>query len=443
LLNRMRWIPVPLAFLLAIAGLVNTAVAREDRKPHAARLIAPARVKEPLSSKDRREVFEEVWETVNEKYHDPAFNGVNWRAVRERYRPLIERTKSADEFYDVMKNMVGELHDAHTRFHTPRERREREQLKAVSAGLSIGEVEGETVVIGVAPDSQAARSGVEAGMIVRSVDGKPVADRLAEAHARIGGTSTERAEQLRLFRQLVEGDTSNSLHLDLERPDGSRFNVTLPRRVVDDTAKVSSKRLPSGIGYIKLNLWKSPVQKDFKRALEALRDAPGLIVDLRGNPGGEANVVVKIAGYFFNSHVSFGQFTSRSGRAISFYTSDDDQVYSGPLAILINEGSGSGSELFSGVMQENNRATIIGRQSCGCVLGIARYKKLRGGSELAVSELRYISPQGRKFEGTGVAPDKAIALTLTDLRQRRDAALEAAENFLKTSKPAIGRAQSN
>jgi carboxyl-terminal processing protease len=443
LLISTRITRIAFGILFALAGLIPTAAAHDTRKAPATRLTAPARAKEQLSIKDRREVFDVVWETVNEKYHDPSFNGVNWRAVRERYRPQIDRTKSDDEFYDVMKSMVGELHDAHTRFHTPRERREREQLKAVSTGLALGEVEGQTVVVAVAPESHAARSGVEAGMIVRSIDGKPIAERLAEAQAHIGGSSTERAERLRLFRQLVEGETGNSLRLELERADGARFSVSLPRRVVDDDAKVTSKRLPSGIGYIRLNLWKSPVQKDFKRALDGLHDAPGIIVDLRGNPGGEANVVVKIAGYFFDRHVPFGQFTSRSGRAITFYTSDDDMIYQGPLAILINEGSGSGSELFSGVMQENGRATIIGRQSCGCVLGIARYKKLRGGSELAVSELRYSSPMGRRFEGTGVTPDKPISLTLADLRQHRDATLEAAETILKTSKPVVGQSTSH
>jgi carboxyl-terminal processing protease len=107
------------------------------------------------------------------------------------------------------------------------------------------------------------------------------------------------------------------------------------------------------------------------------------------------------------------------------------------VTILVNEGSGSGSELFSAVMQESGRASVVGRQSCGCVLGISRFKKLKGGSELAVSELKYVSPQGRKIEGTGVTPNRVVALTLSDLQHHRDAALEAAEKALKESRPSI------
>jgi carboxyl-terminal processing protease len=396
--------------------------------------VAAAAIEDLLSASDRLEIFEEVWETIDEKYHDPAFNGVNWKAVRDRYLPDAMAAKSETDFYTVMKKMVGELHDAHTRFHTPRERREREQATAVTTSVHIYEVEGRVVVIGVEPDSEAAKAGVETGMIVRSIDGKPVKERLAEAQARVGGSSSERAIRLRLFRQLTDGEPGTTVKLGLEKADGSAFEVEISRRVVADLPRVTSRQLQSGYGYIKLNLWKSPVQKEFKRALENFKDAPGLIIDLRGNPGGEAGVVVKIASYFFNNRVSFGQFISRSGKPINLFTDRDDLIYQGPVVVLVNESSGSGSELFTGVMQENGRAVVMGRQSCGCVLGISRFKKMKGGGELAVSELKYVSPRGQKLEGTGVIPDKMVALTISDLQRHHDAAIVEAENLLRAPK---------
>ena len=231
---------------------------------------------------------------------------------------------------------------------------------------------------------------------------------------------------------IIDGDPSSILRLSLERADGSKLDVSLTRRIISDTAIVTSRRLPSGYGYVRLTLWKSPIRNDFKKALQHLRDVPGLVVDLRGNPGGEADEVVKIASFFFKTHVPFGRFSKRSGKAIYLRTDDDDRVYNGPLAILINEGSGSGSELFAGVMQENGRAGVVGRRSCGCVLGISQFKRVKGGGELAVSEYGYLSPRENSFEGTGVIPDRTVELTINDLQARRDAVLEEAERFLKT-----------
>ncbi|MFY9572214.1 MAG: S41 family peptidase, partial [Blastocatellia bacterium] len=386
-----------------------------------------------LSTRDRVEIFEEIWEIIDEKYYDPTFNGVDWRAVRDRYRPLAAEAEGEEQFYSLLKRMVGELRDAHTRFHTPEERREREREQAVSVGLSIFEVEGKSVIVGVDADSEAARAGVEPGMIVLSVDGQPIDQRLKEARLRVAGSSSDRAITLRVYRMIVGGDTGTILRMRLARADGSTLDVALTRRVVSDAPTVTSRRLPSGMGYIRLTLWKSPIRKQFKRALEQLRYAPGIVIDIRGNPGGEAGEVVKIASLFFDSHVSFGKFSTRGGRSVYLRTDDDEQIYKGPVAILVNEGSGSGSELFAGVMQENRRAVVIGRQSCGCVLGISKFRSLKGKGELAVSEFGYRSPQGKTFEGSGVTPDRKVELKLADLQHGRDAALDEAERLLKTN----------
>jgi carboxyl-terminal processing protease len=379
---------------------------------------------------------------IDEKYYDPSFNGVNWGAVRERYQPLIEAAASDDEFYTLLKRMVGELRDAHTRFHTPRERRERKLDQGTSAGIAIYEVEGRSVVVSVAPSSEAARAGVEEGMLVRTIDGQPIEARIVDAQKGVGGSSSERANRLRLYRKLLDGEPGTTISLGLVRTNGTVLNVVLTRRVVSESAMVSARVLPSGFGYIRLNLWKSPVYKDFKKALDRMKDAPGIIVDLRGNPGGEVNEVLRIASYFFPDRVQFGRFINRSGKVLQLFTRyDDDRVYNGPLAVLINESSGSASEMFSGVLQENGRAVVIGRQSCGCLLGIAKYREVEGGGELAISELGYISPKGKRLEGNGVLPDEQVALKIADLQRHRDATVQEAEQQLKSAAARVKAAQ--
>lgn len=384
-----------------------------------------------LSLKDRREIFEEVWETINEKYYDPAFNGVDWPSVRESYSPLIETAKTDDEFYSLMKRMVAELRDAHTRFHTPRERREREHFFSVGVGISLSEVEDQIVIIDVNADSESFRAGVKPGMILRTIDGRPVSEKMAEIISLLGESSSERATRLRAYRKLLEGEAGASVSLGLVAPDGKAFDAMLTRQIVSTAPRVESKQLSSGIAYLKFNVWRSHIHREIKKALEQMRKAAGLIIDLRGNPGGEAHEVLEVADYFFNERVSFGKFFSREGKAIELKTSRKKRIYSGPVAIVIDEASGSGSELFAAVLQEQGRAVVVGRASCGCVLGITRFKKLEGGSELAVSELGYRTPAGRRLEGAGVAPNEAVALRLVDLQSGRDVALEQAEKILR------------
>jgi carboxyl-terminal processing protease len=110
------------------------------------------------------------------------------------------------------------------------------------------------------------------------------------------------------------------------------------------------------------------------------------------------------------------------------------QLYGGPVVILVNESTASAAETFSYALQENGRATIIGTQSCGCVLAVLKHREIKGGGELDVSEIAFVSPKGVKLEGTGVTPHQVVRLTLADLQSRRDPVLEAASSFLTSLK---------
>jgi len=385
-----------------------------------------------LSQKDRTAIFEEVWKRISERYYDPKFNGVDWNSIRDRYRPRLDLVNQDSEFYSLLNKMVGELHDAHTRFHTPRERIDRERLTTLTPGLSIWEVENKPVVISVDPGSEAERSGIVPGMTVNSINGTPVARCLDQVKAAIGGSSTERAERLRLYRRLLDGEPGTNFTLGLTDQAGKPVIASVCLRSIADVPEVTCKQLPSGYGYIKLTLWKSPIHDRFRAAVDQLKSSPGIVIDLRDNPGGEVNEVLKIAGYFFTHHEPFGDFINRSGKHMGLATNGaGEAAYSGRVAILMNESSGSGSEMFAEVMQETGRALVVGRQSCGCLLGISEFKKVKGGGELAVSELGYMSPRGHRVEGTGVIPDEPVRITLADLISKRDSVLLEAESALR------------
>ena len=185
---------------------------------------------ESLSPADRAEVFETVWKTINNEYYNPSFNEVDWAAVREHYRPQIEAARTDDAFYALIKQMLRELHDLHTGFAAPND-------QPLSTGLSVNEVEGKLVVVRVEPDSEAARSGVKVGMIVRTFDGKPVEDRLAQLRAAVGHSSSAQADRFVIYNSFLTGPANAQFKLGLEREDGTQFETTLKRSVVSRPEK--------------------------------------------------------------------------------------------------------------------------------------------------------------------------------------------------------------
>ncbi len=108
----------------------------------------------------------------------------------------------------------------------------------------------------------------------------------------------------------------------------------------------------------------------------------------------------------------------------------DPAAYRGPVAILLDAGSASGSELFAGSMQATGRATIVGQPSCGCLLSFLGYAHVPGGAELAYSEVGFVLANGKRIEGEGVLPDRPVPVTVEDLRLARDRALEEAQAVL-------------
>jgi len=396
-----------------------------------------------LSLRARKEIFEKVWKEIRDHYYDPTFNGVNWDEIHARYRPRIEAANDEQEFYALMSEMAGELHDAHTRFNSPEQWKHYKKQQGVSSGISVDDVDGKTVVTAVRRDSSAAQAGVEPGMVVFSIDGRPIAERVAEIETRRPPSSSERATRLLSYGRLFAGPPDSEMQLGVERADGSRFEVTLKRQIYSAAADVATDVLPSGNGYIRFDGFQPAITKGFRQALERFRNTPGLVIDLRRNGGGDLGVLLPIAGFFFDKKTLFAKDKTRTGKPLSQFAGmfrlplelyvgkPGDQIYSGPVVILVDARSASSSEVFAAGMQDSQRAKIVGSQSCGCVLGIAKPRVMKGGGVLEMSEVLWFSPKGRKLEGTGIFPDKTVAPTLSDLQQKHDPAIEAADKALQ------------
>lgn len=405
--------------------------------------VVPPPAMEHLGPEQRARAFDFVWGTVAERYHDPKWNGVDWKAVGERYRPLVIGAKDDAAVWEYLDRMTGELRDAHTRVDSPERVAMRKRDESVSLGFSFVPLEGKLAITSVSTDSDAWWAGVRPGMTLIEIGGEPAAKVYERLLADARYDSTERSRHFRAIRRLLAGAEGSKVAFTFERADGSQFPATVARRKFTSRASTSSRVLPSGLGYLRLTQWTLGVGSRMLSALDEVRDAPGLIIDLRSNPGGAVQTVDRLLAEFFDKPTELGRTTTRTGQPISVLfgaveiiklknaAEGNPGAYKKPVVILVNSQSASASELFSGTMQATGRAVVVGQPTCGCLLGFLGYARIPGGGELAYSEVGFVLTNGKRIEGEGVMPDVTVPLALSDLVVSRDRVLETAEMILK------------
>ncbi|HET7728724.1 MAG TPA: S41 family peptidase [Usitatibacter sp.] len=409
--------------------------------------VVPATGANTLDARARERAFEFVWNTINDRYYDRSLNGIDWNAVGMRYRPLAIAARSDETFWDTLDRMTGELKDAHTRVESPRRVELRRRDESISMGFSFAPVEGKLAVLGVAPDSDAWWAGVRPGMTILTMGGEPAGVVYERLLADTRYDSTDRSRHLRVMRRVVSGDEGTSADFTFERADGSTLDARLVRRKLSTRATAIHRILPSGFGYLRLSQWTLGVMPRTLEGLDQLKSTPGMIIDLRGNPGGSLHTVNTVISRFFPQRTELGRVVTRTGRPVSLLfgaveviklkseAEGDPGAYKGPVVVLVNAQSGSASELFAATLQSTGRATVVGEPSCGCMLGFLGYARIPGGGELAYSEVGFVMPNGKRIEGEGVVPDRLVPVTLADLRVSRDRALEEAQNVLRALPP--------
>ena len=394
----------------------------------------------------RKSALDYVWNTVNEKYYDPALNGVDWRAARARREREILNAASDDEYWDALDSMTGELKDSHTRVHGPKQAAQQRDHESHSLGIGFLELDGELIVTSVHPLSDAYWVGVRPGMAIKTIDGENALTRYRRLLDRARNSSTSWARTRGAIRAISAGELESRVDMTFARHPAAGsagdISATIMRRRFRVPPETVSRVLPSGFGYVRFSAFAGELESGIVAAIVKLKDTPGLIVDLRNNGGGSLGMANGLMARFLSEKTKGARVLTRTGRPITvaFITvlntetelaGDSAHAYAKPLVILTNENSASASEIFSGTLQDLGRATVIGQRTCGCLLGYLGYADLPGGGQLAYSEIGFVLPKGRRIEGDGVKPDIEIARTRDDILFNRDRSLEAAEFFLR------------
>ena len=416
-----------LLIVLLISQLASVARAVRDDSS----LVSTATVEGRLA------VFDDVWETIEERYYDPKFRGIDWQAKRVTFRPAAARTTSTHEFYDVLRQMIASLKDAHTRVYSPDEKFDWWSPRFVTVGLTVREVEGVPTIIHVEQGSAASKTDIKPGDVIVSIDNVPVAEFIAQ-RMKNAGLVDDGTIRLRTIGSLFDGPAGSNVKVGWITRDRKQKSTVLQRYWSQRQLGFNNQR-KGKIAILRIDAFTQTVALDFAKALpDVLQGAEGIVLDLRSNGGGDAEAMADVASLFLEEGTNLGKFADRSGASFelqtfsrrlssSFVTSTTRL----PLVVLTSENTSSAAEILAATLQAKGRAQVIGSVTCGCVLAIRNRHALPDGGVLDVSEFDYRTAAGVRLEGAGIKPDKLIPLTREDIYSRQDRALELAKDLLE------------
>lgn len=326
-----------------------------------------------------------------------------------------------------------------------------------SVGLALRSIDDTVVAWRVTPGGAAERAGIRPGDAIVAVDTVRLAALRAEV-ARRSGADTTTVQRLITTYALSQlgGPVGDTVRVTARDASGAEREVALVRTPIEGRLTqmgnlppivVSATREPLPLGdgrtatLIEFSAWFPAIAPQLDEYLFASRGTPGLVVDLRGNPGGVIGMLAGVSGHMLDTTVALGTMHGR-GATIRFVanprTVDRGGVRVGtitaPIAILVDEFTGSTSEFFSAGMQALGRARIFGSVSAGQSLP-ALMSRLPSGDVLMHAIADHEDAAGRRVEGAGVHPDELVPLRRVDLRSGRDAALEAARTWLRSQHP--------
>jgi carboxyl-terminal processing protease len=353
-------------------------------------------------------VFTAVWDLVNRKHFDPKFQGVDWNAAAAEYGPKAAAAADDAALYRVLNTMLAPLRDSHTHALTKAQANDRHTRVRARTGFNLARYDGRWIVTDVLPGSPAEMAGVKPGWVVVARNDQPLGERLDfrphEGEAASWDFLDEHDQKIRLS------------------PAAKRLSIA-PRQVV--------RELDGGFVYLRFDEFDGKDRRWLSHELKRHAAAPGVVIDLRRNPGGETFSLGISIGEFFDHQVDCGTFIGRNGaRSVKNSWQLGSANYRGKVVVLVDGATGSAAEIFSAVLQDYGRARLVGRRTAGAVLASWFYE-LPDGGELQLSREDYVAPNGRRIEGNGLEPDIVVPRSLEDLRSGRDRDLEKALEVLR------------
>ena len=394
------------------------------------------------------ESFEKVWTTVRDKHWQTKPGGLDWQAIHDEYRPRVEKAATHDEARAVMQEMLGRLKQSHFAI-----------IPAVvysvlddegegpgTTGIDARVLGGHVVVTNVDPGSPAEKQGVRPGWEIERAGGRDLMPVIDQAR------SNPAVHELQLTRAVLarlSGPVGGTLDATFLNSSGSKVNLSLdltePRGELSAFGNLpaqyvwfESKRIgpiDKPVAYVRFNMFLDlpHVMASFQKVAGNCKACDGLIIDLRGNPGGIGGMAMGMAGFLVDKpNQRLGTMYMRDS-TLNFVVNPRADVFSGPVAVLVDGCSASTSEIFAGGLKDLGRARVFGTRTAAAALPSA-FERLPNGDGFQYAVANYVSEGGQPLEGLGVTPDVVVALTRTALLAGHDPVVDAAVDWIKTDR---------
>lgn len=388
------------------------------------------------SPSDRAADFDQLWREVNDNYVYLGDKAASWAGARSRYTAQVAGARTLDEWTSVLASALSELAD----FHIEVDPRPKDDWRPVLTCAMIWAEwrNGSALITGVQPGSNAAKAGVMPGDIVLRLDGRDAGTAMPD------GATPQLLNHVLL--QELAGRRGASVALELQSPNGAKRSITLSADCAVDrpASPLSAARTPRGYGLIRFNnsLGDTATVSAFDQVLDGMKEAPGLIVDLRDTPsGGNSTVGLGVLGRFISTRAPY-----QMHRIPNYGRPDVERVwleevsprgpfaYTKPVVIIADHWTGSMGEGIAVGFDGLKRAIVVGTS-----LG-----RLNGSVETVALNRTHVSvniPEEQIFHVNGVPRHEWAPPVLVDLvatRGQADPELAAAERLLASLTAAGG-----
>lgn len=355
-------------------------------------------IPEHLSKEVDFTLFWEVWDLVKRKH-------------------LKQPVNEAQLFYGSMAGILAALEDPYSVFFKPEISKQfLEEMAGTFSGIGaeIAVKDNQLVIVSPLSDSPAERAGIRAGDKIMAIDGESTAGiTIQEA------VNTIRGPEGTVVKLLITRD-------GLEKAE--EIPVTRGQIIVKS---VELEMKEGNIAYVSVRQFGNDTISGFKKVANEIvkKNASGIILDLRGNPGGYLDAAVEMAGEWVDGDVVvFEQDYTGSFR--EYRSTARGQLSDIPTVVLVNLGSASGSEIVAGALQDYDLATVVGMQTFGKG-SVQDYEQLRDGSAVKITIAEWLTPNKRSIEDEGVTPDIEIDLTEEDYNADLDPQMNKAMELLR------------